>query len=175
MDLKSSPSGHLVMKVDDFTNSKVKTKQTAYTLHASKGEPHLLEEHDESNETMEDTLTRDRARANWPWPWDEKPAANAAGTYVPNREERRAANAAELFEEVFPDVSAAGVGSSTDPAPMRRRMLIPRREPSPTPAANAAPPPPPPSWFDPEQRETMLKSHECMMTVDHTHLDYKVK
>jgi len=143
VDLKNAPSGHLVMKVDDFARAKTRTKQTAYTLHVTKGEPHLLEEHDVSEE-MEDALTRDRARATWPWQWDEKEAANAAG-----------------------------VGSSTDPAPINRRMLLPVRDPSPPPAANAAPPPPPPSWLDPEQRETMMKSHTCMMTMSHEHLDHR--
>ena len=76
VDLKSAPSGHLAMKVDDFTNAKVKTGQRAYTLHASKGEPHLLEEHNEDDFVMEDALMRDKARAFWP----EAPAANAASS-----------------------------------------------------------------------------------------------
>ena len=42
----------------------------------------------------------------------------------------------------------------------------------PAPAANAAAIPPPPSWFDPEQREQMEKSHMCMMSMEHGHLDY---
>ena len=41
VNLLHSPSGHLVMKADDFRDAKVKTGERAYTLHASKGEPHL--------------------------------------------------------------------------------------------------------------------------------------
>ena len=147
VDLKSAPSGHLVMKVDDFTNSKVKTEQKAYTLHASKDEPHLLEEHDESNAKMEDALTRDRARAHWPWPWDEKLTAD---TYKPNREERRA-------------IAANAAGSSDDHI---------REAPAANAATNTTNITPPPSWFDPEQREKMVNSHMCMMSMDHGHLDY---
>ena len=88
VDLKSAPSGHIVMKVDDFTNAQAKTGQSAYTLHASKGNLHVLEEHDE-NFMMADALNRDKERAGV----SEPPAAHAASS---SSDPAPAANAARI-------------------------------------------------------------------------------
>ena len=45
VDLVKTPSGHLAMKADDYANATAKRGNSCYTLHASKGEPHALEEH----------------------------------------------------------------------------------------------------------------------------------
>ena len=70
-------------KADDFKYAKVTTGERAYTLHASKGEPHYLEAHDPIFE-MEDALIRDKARAFWPEYLGNQslyaPAANAASS-----------------------------------------------------------------------------------------------
>ena len=94
VDLKHSPSGHLVMKADDFQNAVVKTGERAYTLHAAKGEPHLLEEYIPEAE-MDGALMRDAARARMP----AAPAANAASSPAANAASSSsgpAANAATL-------------------------------------------------------------------------------
>ena len=91
VDLKSAPSGHLVMKVDDFANAQAKPGTSAYTLHSSQGILHVLEEHDE-NFMMADALNRDMARADVSEPTaahaassssDPAPAANAARVIPP--------------------------------------------------------------------------------------------
>ena len=89
VDLKSAPSGHLVMKVDDFVNAQADPAASAFTLHAREGNTHVLEEHDETSYKMTEFLDRGFAGAA------EESRTTAANAASSSSDPAPAANAAD--------------------------------------------------------------------------------